>query len=529
MSSLNNFFRAFILCALCTLSSCSSLNDHPRAACKDLRIAMSHDPLSLDPRCVYLSRDIAICQLIYEGLIRASNDKLEFGLADNMSISDCKTRYIFHLKQTYWSNGDALTAYDFEQSIKDIFNKNIVSPAISLLLPIKNTLSILKKQAHIDSLGLRALDSHTLEFELEQPCEYFLELLASPIYFPVHASLRDECITKRTYSRISNGAVTIQKYHPQNQIVLQKNPLYYDQTFQPHFDRIKLLVVPDHYTAIQLFKNNQIDWIGAPWTSSLSQDERLYIHSDYIHVYPILATATLICNVQSGPLKNPFLRQAINLALDKEKLIPFVYPGKVAHYVTPPSISLLEAKRTSLEEQRQQAKELLRLAKKTIPEKELENLVIIYPLDSSNLKSVVQEIQKQLRDVLHLNFQIRGLEYQCFLGKRRNFEFSLATGKWIAEYNHPLSFLSIFSSSNTSLHPILAQWGNSEYDTLVHELSLMHDKERNQMQAEQMLDEYLPVIPLYHFDYMYALNPKICYQREGVLRHTHLKQIQIAS
>lgn len=522
--------RILVAFALCTLSSCSP-NRVNEPCSKVLRIAMSHDPLSLDPRCVYLSRDVAICQFTYEGLMRASTDQLEPALATDIIISPCKTRYLFRLKHSTWSNGEPLTAYDFEQSIKDIFDYDVVSHTISLLAPIKNALNVLNKKAPVESLGLKALDAYTLEIVLEHPCEYFLDLLASPIYFPVHSSLRGEQAKRHTYSHVSNGAVTIQKFLPQNQIVLQKNPYYHDEQFVMPFDRMVFQVVPDHHTSVQLFRNNQIDWIGAPWSSTLSQEERRSIPPDQIHSYPLMATAALVCNVLHGPLQNKYLRKAIHLALDREKILPFIYPGQAAHHFTHPALSLLkdDPSKLSIEQRRQTAKEYLLLAKQTLSDKDLASITMIYPLDSSNLKDVVQEVQKQLKEVLNLDIHIQGLEYQCFLSKRRNFDFSLATGKWIAEYHHPLSFLSIFSSSSAFLHPILTQWENQEFNGLISDLSQIQYEGAKQEKAEQLLDEHLPVIPLYHFNYLYALNPKIQYQRSGFLRHTHLQQIQLSS
>lgn len=517
----------FAIIASC-LSSCKHYPYQKTGHSKTLHIAVTHDPLSLDPRRVHLSRDISICQFIYEGLMRSSGSHLNTALADKIHISKCKTIYTFYLKKSFWSNGDPLTAYDFEDSIKDVFSRPISSPSTGLLNFIKNAQAILKQQCPVDHLGIRALDASTLEIQLEQPCEYFLNLLALPVFFPVHRTLRDASSEDSSSELfISNGAMIVQKFQPQHQLILTKNP-YYNQNAETNLDSIIFHVTPDRYTAIKLFKNNYLDWLGSPWGSSLSLEEQTYISNDQKHVYPILATTSLICNIKNEALKNIYLRKAINLAIDRNKLIPLIAPGQIASHFLPPYLSAIDQEEpfTSHQERIALARDYLQLARKTLSEKELSKLSIIYPLDSSDLKDIVQEIQKQLKETLDLSINIYGLEYHCFISRRNNLEFALATGKWIAEYDHPLSFLSIFSPVHESSHPALAQWNNSRYNELIKDLYSLSNKEK-QKEAELLLADQLPIISLYHFNYMYALHPRVKYQNNNMLKHANLNEIQL--
>lgn len=189
---LRKHYALYFLClSSLLLTSCHHRHSQENTE-RCLRIGISYDPVSIDPRCTYLKKDVSLAKALYEGLIRerVSNDVI-LGIAEKYTVSNEGYVYTFNLRNTLWSNGDPLTAYDFEESIKQIHTKNLPISYHNLLYIIKNSKAIMEEGLPIEELGVKALDAKTLEITLEHPSENFIEMLAHPLFFPVHRSLRE--------------------------------------------------------------------------------------------------------------------------------------------------------------------------------------------------------------------------------------------------------------------------------------------------------------------------------------------------
>ncbi|VVT42849.1 Dipeptide-binding protein DppE [Chlamydia avium] len=507
------------------LSSCTQQIQHPNS----LKIAISHDPLSLDPRIAFLSKDISIAKALYEGLMREDNDNPQPALATHYTISGDQTTYTFYLKPTQWSNGDPVTAYDFEESMKQLHQLEVTGSSALLMGVIKNSEAITNRQLPIDVLGIHAIDDLTLEITLEQPLPYFLELLSHPLFFPVHVSLRDYYKTRESvFPNISNGPFVLDSYHPQNQLIIKKNFLYHDHNIV-QLEAIIFQVIPDTHTALQLLQKKLIDWMGSPWSAPISKEDQNRIPQEKLHKYPVLGTTALICNLNNTLINNKSLRQALSYAIDKSALLQFINCGKVAENFLPPSLSTLPTQGRLSKKQREAiAREYFKEAQKELSQKQIAELSIIYPLESASLNAIVQEIQQQIKNVLGISMTIQGMEYHHFLDKRNRGDFALATGKWIADYPRSSSFLAILGNAmqNTSSKS-LTHWGNTQYNSIINKLQTSPNH-KDQYTAENLIKEDLPLIPLYHFEYVYAANPKIQHAHCSPLGHVDLKKLSLS-
>nr|WP_081031110.1 peptide ABC transporter substrate-binding protein [Chlamydia ibidis] len=494
-----------------------------------LRIAMSHDPISLDPRSASLSKDLSLAYALYEGLLRDNAGELVNGIAEKYTVSQDGTTYLFFLKQVQWSNGDEITAYDFEESIKQIYQKEVVCSSSTLPLMIKNAQEVMNHQLPIDSLGIRAIDNHTLEIILEKPQSCFLNTVAHPVFFPVHKTLRDYYTTGKSITLpITNGPFIISNYQPQNQLILKKNPLYHDRD-NVSLNTIVFQIVPDSYTATQMLQKDLIDWIGSPWSSPISKEDQMHISEEKFHSYPVLGTMALICNLNTSPLYNLALRRALSYAIDKASLLQFINNCEVAESFLPCNLSRYnDYPKLTTEERRKKAQFYFKEAEKTLSSKQISELSIIYPLESGALNAIIQEIQQQIKNVLGIHINIQGMEYHCFVEKRNRGDFSLATGKWMADYPQPSSFLAILGNlKQDQPTQSLTKWDNPEYNNLLCKLYFSRGDENDQRNAEHLIAEDLPIIPLYHFKYSYAINPKINNLYESALGYIDIKRLEI--
>ena len=95
---------AIFILSLCFIS-CNS-DSSPRSSC--FRMNLYNDPATLDPRKARDLDAVTICRMLYEGLTRISKEgKPELALAEAVDISPDGLEYVFHLRNTKWSNGEA--------------------------------------------------------------------------------------------------------------------------------------------------------------------------------------------------------------------------------------------------------------------------------------------------------------------------------------------------------------------------------------------------------------------------------------
>mgnify|MGYP002720544503 FL=1 len=100
---------------------------------QEIYVAIPADPNSFDPRMVIDILSQSIVMPLFEGLMRLDNQgNVENGIADRYSLNEDKTLYTFYLKKTQWSNGDPVTAHDFEKAWKRILSPGFPTKACLL-------------------------------------------------------------------------------------------------------------------------------------------------------------------------------------------------------------------------------------------------------------------------------------------------------------------------------------------------------------------------------------------------------------
>ncbi|MFS8564408.1 MAG: ABC transporter substrate-binding protein [Rhabdochlamydiaceae bacterium] len=84
-----------------------------------LRMNVHQEPTTMDPRKGSDWISAVMHFNLFEGLMRFHPDgSLSPAQAESVTISNDRLVYTFHLRDTTWSNGEAVTAQDFEMSWK---------------------------------------------------------------------------------------------------------------------------------------------------------------------------------------------------------------------------------------------------------------------------------------------------------------------------------------------------------------------------------------------------------------------------
>jgi ABC-type transport system substrate-binding protein len=147
------------------------------------------EPEVLDPGLMSGQADGRIGRAIFEGLTVQHPRTLEPmpGMAERWEISPDGRQYIFHVRSgARWTNGDPVTARDFEWSWLRVLDPDVPSRYADLFYLLRNGRAYKKREiTDASQVGVRALDDSTLQVDLEAPTPYFLQLVSYYSFLPV--------------------------------------------------------------------------------------------------------------------------------------------------------------------------------------------------------------------------------------------------------------------------------------------------------------------------------------------------------
>lgn len=187
-------------------------------------------PQTLDPQTAQSDSELLIVRNIYEGLMRESETgTIVAGVAESYSYENLT--YTFKLRDdAVWSNGDKVTAYDFEYGFRRAVDPKIKAPFAHRLFSIVNAEAVAAGSADLSSLGVKAIDDTTLEITLCREDTDFLKTLTTSVCMPCNEAFFEESVGKYGLDVeciISNGSYRITKWNKEDfGIRLYRNEQY---------------------------------------------------------------------------------------------------------------------------------------------------------------------------------------------------------------------------------------------------------------------------------------------------------------
>ncbi len=452
-------------------------------------------PTTVDPRTANDFVSSTLVCMIYEGLTRClPGNAVELALANRVEISKDQKTYTFHLRKAYWTDGKPITSTDFERSWKQI----LTSPSSSsfLFYPIKNAELCIKGEISVDQVGIKALDPSTLQIELEQPTPYFYSLTAFPTFLPVAVHAPED-------PTVCSGPFQIERMVHNNEIVLKKNLSYWNRD-EVFLDKIHISIVPDEMTALQMFEEGDLDWIGGS-ISPLPPDaiEKLKERLQFI---PCSATTFCTFNTQTFPFHNAHLRKAFSEAINREEIVTQITQGGQIPSVSmlPPSFtqqSLLLYNPLSAKNHFEKALEELKISPK-----ELESLTLYFK-PSQIEKRLAQTLQRDWKEAFGITIQLVQLDFKNLVQKLQTRDYEMALSAWIAQFDDPISILERFKEKeNLKNYP---GWDNSLYRQLLNEANRSKFRSEILAKAEKLLADEMPITPIYHWSSPAIASPRI--------------------
>lgn len=456
-------------------------------------------PVTADPRKSgdFISSTL-VC-LTQEGLTRClPGDLVEPALAEKIALSEDKKTYTFFLREAFWSDQAPITAQDFVDSWSSCLDPEFPSLCAYLFFPIENAKACKEGKLPLKALGVKALSEHTLQVTLERPCPYFLSLTAFPLYLPVPPQKEGISLSEKL---ICSGPFCIEKVSAQESLLLKKNEHFWNKE-SIYFDALSIEIIPDETTAVYLFEQGELDFIGGG-LCPIPLDAIEYLdRSSKLKELPMSATTFCTFNTDKRPFHHPLIRKALSFVTEKAILPP---KQTLATTLLPPS--LISSKLEEPLEARalfKKALQELHLKKEDLP-----RLTLTYKTGQAEEKIAIL-LQKAWKEKLGIWIDLQPLDPKTHLARLHNKDYDLAIASWICQYHDPLSILDRFTSKKLSKN--YPSWESSEYQAWIEKANeTTNIKERNDCieKASQILVEQTPFIPLYHWSSFYLASEEL--------------------
>ncbi len=505
----------FVGLLFCTFACQEQPKEKPQVNKSIFRTSLDPAPNSLDPRSANDVVSSSVIRMLFDGLTRrAPTGLIVPSIAENIEVSTAMDHYVFTLRETYWTDGLPVTAYDFEASWKRILDPNFPSDNADQLFVIKNAKAAKSGEVPLSEVGVKAKNSKTLIVDLEHSTPYFLELTAHTPYFPINSKVdaqNPEWMQAAGRDFTSNGPFKLTQWKHFDHLVVEKNERYWNHD-TVKLDQIEMCVIPDDNTALNLFENNEIDWLGLPLSKAPLDALPSLKATGSLHTHPIAGSFWFFFNVNLAPWNNLKLRKAFSYAVNRQLIVDNITQAKEipATGIVPPTMRL-GRKDFFKDHNIRKARTLFNeaLEEMGINKEELPTIILTYNTGEDNDK-IIQALQQQWFEAFGIQVQLETMEWKVYLDMLHNHTFQFGRMAWLADFNDPVNFLNIFKYRNGSTN--YGQWHNERYTQILNESTETVDPmARTELlaKAETILIQEMPIIPLYHYSIAYLKKAKV--------------------
>ena len=474
------------------------------------------EPLTLDPHKASGTWENNIIGDMFVGLFTEDPEAHPVpGMAESWEVSEDGLTWTFHLRESFWSDGVPVTAGDFVYAWRRIANPETGAQYVSLLYPIVGMAAVSRGEAPPEAVGVTALDDRTLEIHLENPAPYLPGLLTHYTTFPLPQHIveqfGDEWIRPENIE--VNGPYKLIDWRTNNFVHLSRNSYFYDDAASC-IDEVYYYPTVDNSAAGRRVRNGELD-LNMEFPGQQMEFLRREI-PDYVRVHPYMGTVYFSINTTLEQFSAPEVRNALGMAIDREFIAnEILRAGQLPAYsLVPPGIdnyaSGVEASWADIpvEQRRVTAREILTAAGYGPDNPFRFEYTYRATADNPRVAPVVQNDWSAIADWVQPELIVN--DTQIHYDNLRASDFEIADGGWIADYNDPYNFL--FLGEYRSVPMNYSRYNNPEYDSLVEQANREQDLEvRAGMlaEAEQMLIDDMPIIPLVYYVNKNLVNPRV--------------------
>jgi oligopeptide transport system substrate-binding protein len=491
------------------------------------------DPDSLDPHRARSTEAMVVLRDLFEGLTRIDRDGAPMpAAAARWAVSNDGTVYTFTLHPALkWSNGDPLTAADFVAGLHRLVDPATASQYAQVVDIIVNAADIVAGRKAVDTLGAAAPDDRTVVITLNSPAPYLPGLMAHPSTAPLHrpslAKFGD--LFARPGNQVTNGAFTATEWLQGSYIRAVRN-VHYRENAANALDGVKYVQIADENAELRAYRagelhstavvpRGQFDWIRENLANEL-------------HIAPQLNTYYYGFNFDRPLFRDPRVRRALSMAIDRERLATSVlrvgelpangwvpqgilgYTPQTFDYAAMPMPARIAAAKQLLADAGFTSGNPLRFE-------------LRYNTGEVHTKVAVA-VASMWKEALGVDAALAAVEFKSLLDDVNRRNVDLFRLSWLGDYNDPYTFLQ-FMKSDFGIN--LPHYRNPEYDRLLAAAAREPDvaKRREQLEAAErlMLADH-PLLPLYFYVNKHLVKPEVVGWYDNVLNVVYSRDLSLA-
>jgi oligopeptide transport system substrate-binding protein len=464
----------------------------------------------LDPGLATDTTSAKLVLNIFDPLVKLGDD-LEAvpSMAESWDVNGPKV--VYHLRSgAKWTNGDPVTAKDYEYSWKRALSPELGSDYSYQLFGIKGAVEYNSCKKNCDALknkvAVKATDDQTLEVTLTSTQPWFIQQSAHSVFLPVHQATVEKYGERwtRPENIVTNGPFKVEAAQPSASITLVKDPDWRDAD-NVKLERVEGKIIVDGTTAVQSFEAGEVDALDEQLPPA--ETPRLKDTPEY-QLYPGLGTSYYGFNVKDN-IKDINQRRAMSLAIDRQSIIDNITQAneKPANAFTPNGmpgksdiVSADGSPWTPKSGDLAKAKEFMAKAKGA------KKKITIYSNESPPNKEVAEALQSMWKQI-GIDSTIKILEWQQFLeflGPPPPKSVDVYRLGWVGDFVDDINFLELWTCDSGNNN---TGFCDKSYDALVAKAKNTPDNDARYAIYKQLEDKLtgqdgaLPFIPLWYITY----------------------------
>jgi len=515
-------FLLFVSCAFCFIA-CSNKEQNSK---KIFHYNESTGIASLDPAFSKNQSTMWPVHQLFNTLVENDGDtKTRGSLAKSWDISADRLEYVFHLRTdvTFHDNdafadrkGRKMIASDVEYSFKRIIDPKIASPGFYIFNNV------------VDSFdGFKSINDSTFRLKLIKPYAPILQILKMTYCSVVPKEVVEKYGSDFRSHPCGTGPFQFVAWEEGLALIFKKNENYFERDSAgnplPYLDGIKITFNESKATEFLLFRQKQLDFLND--IDASFKDEILTLKGELrnnwkdkvvLQIHPYLNTEyfgflvdTTNELIKNSPTRLKKLRQAMNYAIDRRKMILYLrnsLSSPAESGFVPEGMPSFDTSVKGYKYDPAKAEQLLKEAGFTKGTKQ------------PTIKLYTIPIYGEIGSYLAKQFEEAGIPVTVEV-VLRSFLFELTSnskapffrGSWIADYADAFNYLSCFYSKNPA-PPNYTRYKNPEFDKLIEQaVAEPNDSLRYILyrQADQIMINDAPLIPLWYDRVIRLVQPGI--------------------